>query len=89
MAPCELLVGIPYNMDGSEGEMATEARRFGARLGELLGLTVTERDERLSSVEADRRMRDAGLAGGRRPRKGLRDRIAAAVMLEDYLSEAK
>jgi putative Holliday junction resolvase len=85
--PTEVLIGIPLNMDGSEGAMVIEARRFGARIGELLGLPITERDERLSSVEADRRLLEAGLPRGKRREKGRRDMIAAAVLLEDFLAE--
>lgn len=85
--PTEVLIGIPLNMDGSEGAMVVEARKFGARIRELLGLPVTERDERLSSVEADRRIRESGLSRTRRREKGRRDMVAAAVLLEDFLAE--
>jgi putative Holliday junction resolvase len=87
LEPTEVLIGIPLNMDGSEGAMVVEARRFGARIEALLGLPVTERDERLSSVEADRRLREAGLSRTRRRDKGRRDMMAAAVLLEDFLAE--
>lgn len=87
LAPAEVLVGIPLNMDGSEGDMVVEARRFGSRIEELLGLPVTERDERLSSIEADRRIREAGVSRGKRREKGRRDMVAAAVLLEDFLAE--
>ena len=85
--PTEVLIGIPLNMDGSEGAMVAEARRFGSRIGELLELPITERDERLSSVEADRRIRESGLSRGKRREKGRRDMVAAAVLLEDFLAE--
>ena len=87
LAPTEVLIGIPLNMDGSEGAMVSEARKFGTRIGEILGLPVTERDERLSSVEADRRLREAGVSRSKRREKGRRDMIAAAVLLEDFLAE--
>lgn len=87
LEPAEILVGIPLNMDGSEGGMVVEARRFGARIEELLGIPVTERDERLSSIEADRRMQEAGVSRSRRREKGRRDMVAAAVLLEDFLAE--
>jgi putative holliday junction resolvase len=85
----EVVVGVPLNMDGSEGPMAAEARRFARRLSELTGLPVHERDERLSSVEADRRLRELELPRGKRREKGRRDRLAAAVLLEDFLAEAR
>lgn len=87
LEPAEVLIGIPLNMDGSEGAMVVEARKLGTRIGELLGLPVTERDERLSSVEADRRIRESGLSRARRRAKGRRDMVAAAVLLEDFLAE--
>lgn len=87
LGPVEVLIGIPLNMDGSEGEMVVEARRFGNRIQKLSGIPVTERDERLSSIEADRRMLEAGLSRNRRREKGRRDMIAAAVLLEDFLAE--
>jgi putative Holliday junction resolvase len=87
MAPAEVLLGVPLNMDGSEGEMASETRRFGAAIRERLDIPVTERDERLSSLEADRRLRESGLPRGKRREKGRRDMMAATVLLEDYLAE--
>ena len=83
-----IVVGIPLNMDGSEGPMAVEARSFARRLSQATGLPVHERDERLSSVEADRRLRDLELPRGKRREKGRRDRLAAAVLLEDFLAES-
>jgi putative Holliday junction resolvase len=88
LEPAEILVGIPLNMDGSEGEMAAEARRFGEQIGSRLSVLVTERDERLSSVEADRRLRESSLPRGKRREKGRRDMLAATVLLEDYLAES-
>lgn len=84
----EIVVGIPLNMDGSEGPMALEARGFARRLALRSGLPVHERDERLSSVEAERRLRELELPRGKRREKGRRDRLAAAVLLEDFLAES-
>ena len=88
LEPAEVLVGIPFNMDGSAGEMALEARRFASALRAALEVPVVERDERLSSLEADRRLSESGLPRGRRREKGRRDMLAAAVLLEDYLAES-
>lgn len=87
LGPTEVLIGLPLNMDGSEGVMVVEARQFGARIGAMLDLPVTERDERLSSVEADRRLLDSGLSRSKRREKGRRDMVAAAILLEDFLAE--
>ena len=59
LAPVVVIVGVPVHMDGTFGEMATEARAFAARLSALSDLQVLERDERLTSYEAEE-MRDGG-----------------------------
>jgi putative Holliday junction resolvase len=78
-----LVVGLPLNMDGSEGPMAAEARAFGQWLAGATGLPLLLEDERLSTDEAEEFLRGAGL----RPsdRKRLRDSVAAAVILRAVL----
>jgi len=78
-----LVVGLPLNMDGSEGPMAKEVRAFAEKLGHRLGLPVELEDERLSTDEAEAFLSQAGL----RPsdRKKLRDSVAAAVILQGVL----
>ena len=78
-----LVVGLPLNMDGSEGEMAREARAFGALLGRELGLPVLMEDERLSTDEAEHLLREGGLRPSQR--RALRDSVAAAVILRGVL----
>jgi putative Holliday junction resolvase len=77
-----IVLGLPRNMDGSEGPQAATARRFGDRLI-ALGLGVTYHDERLSSWEAAREL----AAAGRRParRSGELDSAAARLILQEYL----
>jgi putative Holliday junction resolvase len=87
LEPATILVGIPRNMDGSEGEMAREARTFGKHLATAAGVPVLERDERLSTVEAERTIQLLGLPKKKRQERGLRDMLAAAILLEDYLQE--
>jgi putative holliday junction resolvase len=76
------IVGLPRNMDGSEGAQAASAREFGERLRER-GLRVVYADERLSSWEAGERM----AAEGRRPHRssGELDSAAARLVLQEYL----
>jgi putative transcription antitermination factor YqgF len=74
-------------MDGTEGDMAVEGRRFANRLRELTGLSVLERDERLTSVEAEELVRAMDLPRRRKRDRGLRDMLAAMVLLRDFLEE--
>ena len=77
-----IVVGLPLNMDGSEGDQAAAARSFGEGLTEN-GLRVAFEDERLSTWEAGERMREAG----RRPHResGELDSAAARLILQQYL----
>jgi putative Holliday junction resolvase len=77
-----VVVGLPRNMDATEGEQAAAARAFGEQLAEL-GLSVEYVDERLSSWAAKEQM----TAAGRRPARasGDLDSAAAALILQEYL----
>lgn len=87
LAPVVVIVGIPVHMDGSFGEMAAEARAFAERLTALSELQVLERDERLTSYEAEEMLREMDLSRRRRQEKGLKDMLAATVLLKEYLEE--
>ena len=82
-----IVVGLPLNMDGSSGEMAEEALRFAALLEEEIGIPVATIDERLTSVEADRVLIEGGFS--RQRRKGLRDSLAAVLILQAYLDRLR
>ena len=80
-----LIIGLPLNMDGSEGPRAQSVRHFALNLERAkaqLGFTplVAFMDERLSSFDADER-----LEGGSKTARDMQDAVAAAVMLEDAL----
>jgi putative Holliday junction resolvase len=77
------VVGLPLNMDGTEGGSARMARAFAARLGTRLGVPIELHDERLSTFEASTRLRDQGLSA--RDQKGVIDAEAAAVILQGWL----
>jgi len=81
----EIVVGLPLNMDGSEGPQAAKVRTFASRLGERTSRPVHLFDERLSSVQADWQMARSGLT--RDDKKKRRDARAAAVILQDFLSQ--
>lgn len=87
LAPVVVIVGIPVHMDGTFGEMAAEARAFAARLTALSEIQVLERDERLTSFEAEEMLREMNLSRRRRREKGLKDMLAATVLLKEYLEE--
>lgn len=79
----QVVVGLPLNMDGTEGSSAEFARRFAGKLEEAARLPVALQDERLSTFEAETRLRERGLsAKDQRPRI---DAEAAAVILQDWL----
>ncbi len=79
-----IVVGLPINMDGSEGPQALTVRHFVERLeGHMPKIPVELFDERLTSVEADRILDEVGIRGP--DRKKHRDRIAAQVLLQDWL----
>ena len=92
-AVVELVVGLPVEARGNEGEMAASAREWAAAMGGRLGLPVALRDERLSSFEAERRLgrMPRGRSGGapsRTQRNAYRariDREAASIILQDEL----
>jgi putative Holliday junction resolvase len=84
--PAELVVGLPYNADGTPHDLTREAEAFARTLAERTGLAVHTVDERLSSVEAERALRERRAEGRRRVAKGDVDAAAACVILESWLN---
>ena len=82
-SPGELVVGLPFNMDGSEGSRAKVVRAFAARLATATKRAVHFQDERLTSADADWQMAQSGLT--HKQKKERRDAIAAAAILRDFL----
>lgn len=87
--PTLLVVGLPLAMDGSESNMSGEARKFGAKLSEHTGLTVNFVDERLTSVTADRILRETAQPGKKMTKKRVRtiDNLAAQLILQTYFND--
>jgi putative Holliday junction resolvase len=81
--PDLLILGLPLNMDGTEGPAARDARTFGAQIAERFGLPVAFQDERLTSFQAQQQLAGSGQTH-RQKRKTL-DALAAAAILVDYL----
>jgi putative Holliday junction resolvase len=92
----QIVVGLPLRLDGSRGEMAEEAARFGERIRKQLGVPVEMLDERLTSWEAERLLEDHSgkvfhddaKTSHKKRRESTRasvDAMAAAVILKEYL----
>lgn len=77
-----VVVGLPYELDGSEGRSARLARQIGQAV-EAAGWRVDYQDERYTTVEAIERLGAAGVYGERR--KAAVDQVAAVVILEEWL----
>lgn len=84
-ASCELVVGLPYNMDGTEGPRAGIVRKFADRIAARTGRKVHLQDERLTSSEADWAMSRSGWS--HKQKKERRDALAAAAILRDFLND--
>lgn len=78
-----MVVGVPYNMDGSSGSAAEAALKFIDRLREKTGLMVEGVDERLTTASAERALIEGNLS--RAKRKIVVDKVAAALILQTYL----
>lgn len=82
--PDAIVIGLPLNMDDTEGPAAKKMRGVAEAVGTRTGLPVHLFDERLTSFEADSRMAQSGKTHAEKKR--VRDALAAAALLEDYLS---
>jgi putative holliday junction resolvase len=78
-----VVVGHPLLLSGLAGQRAEHAERFAEALRTVLEIPVTLYDERLSTVEAERALRAAGVSG--KDRRGAVDRSAATVILQGWL----
>lgn len=85
--PDALVVGLPLNMDGSEGPMAKKVRQFADTLEKRFELPIHLVDERLTSEAANAQMSQSGLT--HRQKKARRDALAAAAMLRDFLESRR
>jgi putative Holliday junction resolvase len=78
-----VVVGLPLNMDGSEGPRAAAARAFGDAVNAATGLPVEYQDERLTTVAAERVLLEADVS--RRKRREVIDQLAAQLILQTWL----
>ncbi len=82
-----IVVGLPLNMDGSESVRSAMCRDFAANVERRTGLPVIMWDERLTTVQAEEILIESGVA--RQDRKKYIDKIAAQIILEDYVLNSK
>ena len=81
------VVGLPLRLDGTEGEAARRARAFGEALGAALEVEVVYWDERLTTVAAERSLREMGRRGTKQ--REVVDQSAATILLQGYLDANK
>lgn len=82
-----IVVGLPKNMDGSEGESATKARAFAQKLHDVSNINVVLQDERCTTITAHDYLNATNVRG--KKRKKIVDSVAATVILQDYLQSLK
>jgi putative Holliday junction resolvase len=82
-----LVVGLPLSLDGTEQQQAQRVRTAAERIAAACGLSVAYQDERLSSAEARRSLREAGWT--EREMRGKIDMIAASLILRAYLDASE
>lgn len=84
---CTVVVGLPLELDGSEGRAVKRTRRWVERLEARLGMQVVWVDERLTSAQAERSLFAQDM--GRSRRKKVVDQVAAALILQSWLDQQR
>ena len=82
-----IVVGLPKNMDGTEGESARRARELASQIAELSGIPTVMQDERGTTITAHAYLSAGEVYGKRRKQKV--DAVAASIILQDYLDSRK
>ena len=82
-----IVVGLPKNMNGSEGERAEKCKDFARSLSEETGIETVMWDERLTTVSAHRALNVTNVTG--KKRKEIVDAVSAVMILEDYMAAHK
>ena len=84
---CGIVIGLPLNMDGSEGPKCQSTRDFAKNFSNIVNLPITFWDERLTTVAAERSLLSADLS--RKKRKRVVDSVAAVLILQNLLDRLK
>jgi len=82
-----VVVGLPVNMDGSEGSRAQRCRKFASMLAERLSLPVAMFDERMTTMTASRYLNETGTRG--KKRKSVIDTLSAQIILQNCLDRLR
>lgn len=82
----KIVLGLPKNMDGSEGESAINARNFAELLSKLTDVPIEFQDERCTTITAHTYLNETNTRG--KKRKSVIDAVAATIILEDYLRKS-
>jgi putative Holliday junction resolvase len=85
--PCGIVVGLPLDAEGNEGESARAAREMAAQIGKATGLAITFVDERMSTSRVRQAVSEMG--GKTRGREGELDALAATVVLQSFLDQRR
>lgn len=83
----KVVVGLPKNMDGSEGESAVRARELAAKISEISGVPYAMQDERGTTITAHAYLSAKEVYGKKRKKQV--DAVAASIILQDYLDSQK
>jgi len=81
-----VIIGMPYNMDGTMGKRAKSTEFFGRTLSKAIKVPVIFRDERLTTVEAYDKLNQAKVK--KKKQKAVVDQVAAQIILQDYINSA-
>ena len=83
----EVVIGLPVNLDGTEGERALYSREMGEKLQSMVAAKITYLDERMTTAVAERYLLEADVS--RKKRKTVIDKLAATIILQNYLDMKK
>ena len=83
----KIIIGLPKNMDGSEGPRADVIKAFGALLGELTAIPIDYYDERMTTMVAYRFLGETGTYG--KKRKQTVDTLSAQIILQNYIDRER
>ena len=78
-----VVVGLPLSLDGSEGKAAKAAREEAKAIGQIVSLPLEMHDERFTTVEAERLLKEQGLKAPER--RKVVDKVAAAILLQAWM----